>query len=215
MKHSEAMAASVETAIGETSGNVSFWTLTENVDAVLAIFADVLLHPEFRQDKLDLTVQQARGAIARRNDDAAGIASREFRNLIYGGDTPYGWQIEYEHLDAITRDDLLAFYRRYVFPANVKLALYGDFSSEEMKAKIEKAFAGWTSEQPPVPAFPAVERRPKGGVFVVEKSRRQSNEHSDGAPRRAAQRRRLPGVAGVEHHLRGRIPEPFVSTGAH
>ena len=166
----EAMAASVETAIGETSGNVSFWTLTENVDAVLAIFTDVLLHPEFRQDKLDLTVQQARGAIARRNDNAAGIASREFRNLIYGGDTPYGWQIEYEHLDAITRDDLLAFYRRYVFPANVKLALYGDFSSEEMKAKIEKAFAGWTSEQPPVPAFPAVERRPKGGVFVVEKS---------------------------------------------
>ena len=166
----EAMAASVETAIGETSGSVSFWTLTENLDSVLEIFADVLRQPEFRQDKLDLTLQQARGAIARRNDDASGIASREFRNLIYGGDTPYGWRIEYEHLDAITREDLLAFYRRYVFPANLKLALYGDFSSEEMKAKVEKVFAGWTTEQPPVPAFPAVERRPKGGVFVVEKS---------------------------------------------
>ncbi len=74
----EAMAASVETAIEETSGTVSFWTLTENFDSVLEIFADVLRHPEFRQDKLDLTLQQARGAIARRNDDAAGIASREF-----------------------------------------------------------------------------------------------------------------------------------------
>ena len=165
----EAMAASVETAIGETSGSVSFWTLTENLDSVLEIFADLLQNPEFRQDKLDLTLQQARGAIARRNDDAAGIASREFRNLVYGGDTPYGWRIEYEHLDAITREELLAFCRRYVFPANIKLALYGDFSSEEMKAKVEKAFAGWTTEQPPVPAFPAVERRPKGGVFVVEK----------------------------------------------
>ena len=166
----EAMAASVETAIGETSGSLTFWTLTENFDRVLEIFADVLLHPEFRQDKLDLTLQQARGAIARRNDDASGIASREFRNLIYGADTPYGWQIEYEHLDAIKREDLLAFYRRYVFPANIKLALYGDFSSQEMKVRVEKAFAGWTAEQPPVPAFPAVKRRPKGGVFVVEKS---------------------------------------------
>ena len=165
----EAMAASIETGIGETSGSVGFWTLTRNLDRVLEIFADVLTRPEFRQDKLDFALQQARGAIARRNDDASGIASREFRNLIYGRDTPYGWQIEYEHLDAITRGDLMAFYRRYVFPANVKLALYGDFSSEDMKARIEKAFAHWTVEQPPAPPFPAVNRRPEGGVFVVEK----------------------------------------------
>ena len=166
----EAMAASVEAAIGETSGSATFWTLTENLDRVLEIYADVLMHPQFRQDKLDFTLQQARGAIARRNDNASGIAVREFRNLIYGGDTAYGWQIEYEHLDAIARDDLIAFYRRYVFPANIKLALYGDFSSEDMKARIEKAFSGWTAEQPPVPPFPDVKRRPKGGVFVVEKS---------------------------------------------
>ena len=166
----ESMAASVEAGIGETSGQVSFWTLTENFDEVLAVFSDVLTNPAFQQDKIDFTLQQARSAIARRNDDAAGIAGREFRNLVYGADTPYGWQIEYEHLDRIEKADLEAFYKRYVFPSNIKMAIYGDFSAADMKAKIENAFAGWNMEQAPVPPFPAVPKKPAGGVFLVEKN---------------------------------------------
>ena len=166
----ESMAASVEAGIGETSGEVSFWTLSENFDRVLAIFSDVLTNPAFRRDKIDFTLQQVRSAIARRNDDAAGIAGREFRNLVYGADTPYGWQIEYEHLDRIKKADLEAFYKRYVFPANVKMAIYGDFSAADMKAKIEKAFGSWEVQQPVVPPFPEVPKKPAGGVFLVEKN---------------------------------------------
>ena len=166
----EAMAASVEAGIGETSGTANFWTLKENLGRVLEIFADVLMHPAFRQDKIDFTKQQIRSSIARRNDDASGIASREFGNLIYGKDTPYGWQIEYEHVDRIERADLVAFYERYVFPANITLAVYGDFSSAEIKAAIEKAFGGWTAKQPPVPPFPAVQAKDVGKVYFVNKT---------------------------------------------
>ncbi len=166
----ESMAASIEAGIGETSGQVSFWTLSENFDPVLALFSSVLTRPAFRQDKIDFTLQQARSGIARRNDDAAGIAGREFRNLVYGADTPYGWQVQYEHLDRITKADLEAFYRRYVFPANVKIAIYGDFSAADMKAKIEKAFADWDVKQAPIPDFPAVPKKPAGGMFLVEKN---------------------------------------------
>ena len=40
-------------------------------DEVLAIFNDVLLNPEFRQDKIDLAKTQLRSGISRRNDEAA------------------------------------------------------------------------------------------------------------------------------------------------
>jgi predicted Zn-dependent peptidase len=166
----EGMAASVEAGIGETSGSANFWTLKENLGRVLEIFADVLMHPAFRQDKIDFTKQQIRSSIARRNDDAGGIASREFGNLIYGRNTPYGWQIEYEHVDRIERADLIAFYERYFFPANVTLAVYGDFSPAEMKAAIEKAFEGWTAKKPPAPPFPAVEAKDEGKVYFVNKT---------------------------------------------
>ncbi len=166
----ESMAASVEAGIGETSGTANFWTLKENLPRVLEIFADVLMHPAFRQDKVDFTKQQIRSGIARRNDDASGIASREFGNLIYGKDTPYGWQIEYQDVDNIDRDDLVAFYQRYFFPANITLAVYGDFSPEEIKAAIEKAFGGWTTKEPAAPAFPAVEAKDEGKVYFVNKT---------------------------------------------
>ncbi len=165
----ESMAASVETSIGETSGSANFWTLKENIDRVLVIYADVLMNPAFRQDKLDLIKQQVRSGIARRNDDPGGIATREFTNLTYGRQTPYGWSLEYEHVDRIEKEDLEDFFERYFFPANIKLAIYGDFSSDEMKAKVEKVFENWTVQQPSVPPFPEVERKDKGGFYLAEK----------------------------------------------
>lgn len=165
----ENIAASVESSIGETSGTVSFSALKENVDEVLAVFKDVLMEPEFRQDKIDLIKTQLRGLIARRNDDAPDIASREFTDLLYGRDTPYGRRMEYEHLDRIQRDDLAAFYKRYYFPANILVAVQGDFSAAEMKAKLERLFGAWTYAQPPVPPFPPVAAKPVAGAFLAAK----------------------------------------------
>ncbi len=165
----ENIAASVETNIGETSGSVSFSALKENTDEVMGAFHDVLTAPEFRQDKVDLFKSQLRGGISRRNDEAAGIAQREFTNSVYGKDTPYGWSIEYATLDSIARADLQSFYQRYFFPANVMLAVWGDFKTDEMKARIEKLFADWTPQQQPVPAFPKVTAKPMPGVFLAVK----------------------------------------------
>ncbi len=165
----ERMAASVETGIGETEGEARFFTLKENLDKVLAIYADVLMHPAFRQDKIDLHKNQTRSLIARRNDDPGDIVRREFANLVYGKDNPYGWQQEYEHVDRIQKADLEQFYRRYFFPSNVMLAIYGDFSTEEMKKKVEAVLGGWNNPQPPVPPFPPVKTSFQPGVYLVAK----------------------------------------------
>ena len=165
----ENIAGTVEAGMDETSANVSFSGLKETTDQVLAVFKDVLTNPEFRQDKLDLTLTQYRSAIARRNDDAGDIPSRELTRILYGKDTPYGWQPEYADLARIHRDDLIAFYQRYYFPKNIMLAVYGDFTAGDMQAKLEKLFADWKVEQPPAPAFPAVTAKPAPGVYFAPK----------------------------------------------
>ena len=167
----ENMAASVETGIGETSGSVSFNALRENTDEVLEIFKDVMTNPEFRQDKIDLAKTQTKSSIARRNDDANGISDREFASIVYGRKNAYGWDMTYEHVDNIKREDLVQFYNRYFFPANIMLAVYGDFKTDEMRAKLEKLFAGWTVKQPPVPPFPAVQRQADApGIYQATKT---------------------------------------------
>ena len=165
----ENMAASVEAGMEETSGSMSFSALKENVDTVLGVFKDVMTAPEFREDKLDLAITQTRSAIARRNDEANAIPDRELARILYGPTTPYGWQVEYEDLNHIHRQDLVEFYKRYYFPKNVMLAVYGDFKIDDMKAKLEGTFADWKVEQPPVPKFPEVTAKPAPGIYFAEK----------------------------------------------
>lgn len=166
----ENVAASVESSVSTNTGRIGFSCLKENTDQVLAIFKDVLMHPAFRQDKIDLLKGQYRGGIARRNDDAGGIAGREFTRLIYGPDSPFGRQVEYSDLDNIHRDDLVAFYNRYYFPANTIIAVQGDFSSAEMKTKLETITADWTVRQPPVPDWPQVNAKASPGLYLATKT---------------------------------------------
>ena len=90
----ENMAASVEASIGESSGRVGFCALKENTDEVLAVFQDVLINPEFRQDKIDLVKSQIKSGISRRNDEAGEILNRSFAEVVYGRDNPYAWRMD-------------------------------------------------------------------------------------------------------------------------
>src|SRR5260370_2838165 len=111
-----------------------------------------------------------RRAISRRNDDANGVAEREFASIVYGRNTPYGWEIEYADVDKIQRQNMLDFYHRYYSPANLKLEIYGDFNTAEMKTKLEQILGAWKFTQPPVPPFPKVQAVPAPGVYVAAKT---------------------------------------------
>ena len=49
------------------------------------------------------------------------------------------------------------------------LAVYGDFPAAEMKDKLEKLFADWKVEQPPVPPFPPLTAKPAPGIYFAPK----------------------------------------------
>jgi zinc protease len=165
----ENIAASVESSIGESRGDLSFSCLRENTAQVMRVFRDFMTSAEFRQDKVDLATTQLRSSIARRNDDPSGIASREFSSLVYGPTSPYGWIIQYADVDNIQRQDLIDFYKRYYFPSNIMLAVYGDFSAADMRSRIEKLFEDWNYKQPAAPSFPAFSSKPEPGIYLAEK----------------------------------------------
>lgn len=165
----ENMAASVESSILESSGSAGFSCLKENTSTVLGLFRDVVTDPAFREDKLDLAKTQIKSAISRRNDDASGIAQRELYRIVYGSDTPYGGEEEYDTINAVKRDDVVAFYKRYFFPANMILSVYGDFDSASMKQQLETLFGSWKAAEPKAPPFPKVDAAADPGIFFVSK----------------------------------------------
>ena len=166
----ESIAASVETGIGLDSGGASVSVLKEDIDTGLAILAEVLMNPAFREDKILLAKMQMCSAVSRRNDSAGGIGSREFGRLIYGPNSVYTRQAEYATIDNITRGDLVAFHQRYFGPNNMMVAVWGDFTTKEMIEKIRKAFEGWTRVEPVPLESPDVNYEYRRTVNLVPKT---------------------------------------------
>lgn len=165
----ETMAADIETGIDSESASVYVSMLKESLDKVLPIFADVLRRPRFEAEKIDLAKIEARSAISRRNDDVGQIAEREFIKLIYGADSPYARQNEYGTIDAVGRDDMLAFYREYFHPDNLWLAVWGDFDSRQMVGKLERVLGDWPASGRKLPSLPEVRYDYPRTVNLVEK----------------------------------------------
>ena len=165
----ERIAASVETGIGLNSGYASVSVLKQDIDVGLDILADVLMNPAFREDKIMLAKMQHRSAIARRNDNVGAIASREFDKLIYGPDSVYARHTEYATIDNISRDDLVAFHRKFCGPNNMMLGIWGDFDTDQMIKKIEKAFKGWEKADVELPTVPQVQYEFRSTVNVIRK----------------------------------------------
>ena len=165
----ENLAASVETGIGDDSGSASVSVLKEDLDTGLSILADILMNPAFREDKIELEKVQHRSGIARRNDNPGGITRREFGKLIYGADSPYARTTEYDTINSITRDDLVAFYQKFFRPNNIILGVLGDFDSETMLAKIQEVFKGWEPAEIDLPEKPQIPETYGKTIALVNK----------------------------------------------
>ena len=167
----ENMGAQIEASIGTVSGQVFMSSLTETVDDVLPLFADVLMHPAFPEDKIDLAKTQAKSGISRRNDQAQSIVNREFEKLLYGADSPYARHTEYATIDAIERQDMVDFHGQYFLPNNTILGVWGDFDTGEMVAKLENAFAAWQAQEDFVrPTQPSPDTGSEYGVYYAPKA---------------------------------------------
>jgi zinc protease len=164
----EMKAARVETSASIDSTLISWSSLKADFDQVLPVVVDLLENPEFRQNKIDLTKEELRSGITRRNDNIGQISGRESTKLAYGPDSPYARTPEIYTVNAVTRLDLLAWHRRTAVPNNMILGVTGDFDSKEMERKIRDALGKLPKGQP----FPKTEiafHEPTPGIYFVEK----------------------------------------------
>ena len=165
----EARAAKVETGSNADSTFISFSCLKQDFDPVFQMFVELLQHPAFREEKLDLAKKQMNTDIARRNDDTDSIAGRESVKLAYGPKNPYARVAEYATVAAVTREDLLNWHKQHIAPNNILFGITGDFDPKEMEAKLRQAFDSWQKGQPV--ESPKIDfTPPKPGIYLVTKS---------------------------------------------
>lgn len=170
----ESKAAHIETAGGEDSTSVSWDSLKGDSNEVLALALDLLFHPKFEEQKLQLAKQQEATGIVRRNDDESEIASREAAKLVYGADSPYTRQPELKTISAITLQDLQAWHDRTI-GGKLIVAISGDFDSAAMEPKLRAAFEGLPPAKPLPPRHDTFKQPQQAIYFINKEDVNQSN----------------------------------------
>ncbi len=134
---------------------VNLSCLRENFSDAVAILADMIRKPGFSQDKFEEYLTRAGSGIGRRNDQPNTILPREFKKIIYGDNSPYSAVLEYEHLDNITREDVMICHKNFFAPGNMLAGVVGPIELDELKGIIEQYFGDW-NYQVEIPSYPEV-----------------------------------------------------------
>jgi zinc protease len=163
----EAKAAHIETGGGDDSTSLSWDSLKGDADQVFTLALDLLLHPDFKPEKLQLAQQQVATGIVRRNDDESWnrrIVNR--RSWFTAPIAPtratgagHHWQCNGGGFEGLARPDD---WRK------ADCGISGDFDPVAMEAKLRAAFEGLPPVKPEPPrhdAFPG----PKQGLSFINK----------------------------------------------
>jgi zinc protease len=168
----ETQGASLELSADEDNIMLSATVLKDNVGAVLDVIADVLRHPDFAKDEMERARKLRLSTLSQLDSEPVHLSRRVFREVVFGqhpyGHVPFGTA---PGLHKIKRQDLRAFYKTHVRPANVAVMVVGDLSVAEAQSHIEKRLGGWngapqtqTPPTAPTESAPQVALVPRPGA---------------------------------------------------
>ena len=164
-----ALAAQLQTSIGEEYGQVSLDLLSKDLKTGLPMFADLLRHPAFAEDKLAIEKAKAVEELKRQREEPWLISDIETKKILYGPDSPWARTPTAKDIEKISREDVLGFHRRYFIPSNTTLAAAGDFDPKLLSQEIRRLFGSWSQSKPDFPAFAAAPAESRPAVVVMDK----------------------------------------------
>jgi zinc protease len=150
---------------------VSLSTIARNLDAAMAIWADVIVHPAFSDKELARVRDNLVTAVARRKDSPPTVASLALARLIFGDRHPYGWPqtgVE-ESLKKLSAADVKRFYATYYHPGNAAIIVAGDISQNDLKKKLESALRDWRPGRAPAVKMPPTATIEKKKIVLIDK----------------------------------------------
>jgi len=170
------MGARLAAGGGDDFATVSLTVLKKDLGPALALFKDILMNPTFPTAEVQRKVKQFQAALASEKDDPMVVAGRAFNKDLYGA-FPYGYPVlgTPQGLSAITRQDLMAFHRKYYRPNNAVLSLVGDLTPEEAEQWVTKTFGAWAPAPIPAPKLPPIPPLTQRKVVVIDKDISQAN----------------------------------------
>ncbi len=164
----EAVGGSISAGAGKDFLSLRADVLAGNAKLAFALLADAVIRPTFSEKELELARTQTLSALQLEQSQPASLASRAFAKGLYG-DHPYARRADPASVQAIKRDDVIAYHKSRIRPSGALLVVAGSLSIEEAKALATAAFGAWTGVPTTATAFKAPPVRTATEVVLVHR----------------------------------------------
>ena len=171
----EDLGAQFSADSGLDTSEADLSALRARLPETLALFADVVRNPAFREDDLERLRGQWLASIAQEKSEPMGLALRNLPPLLYGEGHPYAMPFSgsgtEESITALSADDLRRFHRTWIRPDEATLIVAGDVSMAELKPLLEKSLGDWaaSAQAAPLKSIPDVAAQAKPRVFLMDR----------------------------------------------
>ncbi|WP_293778177.1 pitrilysin family protein [uncultured Oxalicibacterium sp.] len=166
------LAAQRGNRIDNDRGGMTLRTLTTEREPAIAMLARVLAQPAFPADLLARDQIRTIANLKENLTKPEVIADRAFTSALYAAH-PYGAQITEASINAIKRDDLVAFHRQYYVANHAVITLIGDVTRNEADG-IARTLTAGLPQGAALLALPAVTTG-KGGEQRIAHSSSQAH----------------------------------------
>ena len=131
----EVMAASLNAAasVSGQEATVSGSSLSNQLDHLFDLTADVLLHPSFPDEELTRYKQRTRQFLTQTRAQPGFLAQEMFQRVVYGSHPASRVLATIPALDKTTRDALIECHRTHFVPDHAGMAISGDISMADAK----------------------------------------------------------------------------------
>lgn len=156
------IGGALDAAAGKDTLTVSGNVLAENTGKLLELAADYVRRATFPEEEVTLRKQNRVQELAAERAQSSTLADEKLMGLIYGGH-PYGRLLpSIKEIEAIKREQLIAFRDTWLVPNNAVLVIVGALPARsQLMAMLNQRFGDWKTKpvpSVPAPAIPATQR---------------------------------------------------------
>jgi zinc protease len=144
-------------------------SLSEHAGALLDLLAELTLEPAFGEDEMERFRKREMHRLELSRSDPEWIADFVFLEKLYG-DHPYSrYDTTKEALEAMTREDVIAFHETHYAARNAFFVAVGDVDRGKLAKMLEKSFGKMPKGKPVKIKWPKIPEPEKRRVVIVHR----------------------------------------------
>ncbi len=167
------LGATLNASADRDTDSLTLSALSSRLAPSLDLFADVLLHPAFREGDLAREKALQIAQIQQDKDDPVQMALRVLPGLVYGAGHPYAAPLDglgdEASVGGMTREDVVRNHQAWFQPEGSTLIVVGDTTLALILPELEARLGGWRGASAATKPVVAVDPPPAARVYLMDK----------------------------------------------